>query len=109
MRDEILEKKIDSDIRVEVSGVQTQMQSFNYFLFIMKIEVLVLTHNRHFIFSLAIHTGHVLKLSKLEKHVFQHYKKLRKTAISLWSLKKMTSDYLEKQKFGVIMSNEKLL
>ena len=58
--DGILEGKVDSEIRGQVIGVQKQMQNFNFFL----------ECNWEFFYS-AMHTRHVIKLSQLQKYVFQ--------------------------------------
>ena len=66
--DDILEGKVDSEIRGQVIRVQTQKQSFNFFFWIQLGVVLMHTDN------LSSSTRHVIKVSKLQKYVFQHYK-----------------------------------
>ena len=91
--DGVSEGEVDSEIRGQVIGVQTQMQSLIYFL----------EYNWEFFYS-TIHTHHVIKLSKLQKYVFQHYK-VRKRKL----IEKDDHKLPKKEKFWVIMRKEKLL
>ena len=69
--DEILEGRVDPDIRGRVVGLQTQMQSFNFFLGI-QLGVLVLRHIDNLSSTLQhTHTCRVMKLSKLQKYLCQ--------------------------------------
>ena len=71
--DEILEGRVDPDIRSRVVGLQTQMQSFNFFLGI-QLGVLVLRHTDNLSSTLQqthTHTCRVMKLSKLQKYLCQ--------------------------------------
>ena len=67
MWDDILEKKVDSEIQGQVIRVQTQRESFNIFLnttrscFDAYIQL---------IFYSRIHTLHFIHVSKLQKYVF---------------------------------------
>ena len=66
---EILEGRVDPEVRDKVFGVQTQMQSFNFFLRI-QLRILVLRHTENFSSTLQhTHTCHVMKLRKLQKNV----------------------------------------
>ena len=67
--DEILEGRVDPEVRGR--GVQTQMQSFNFFSGI-QLGVLVLRHTDNLSSTLQhTQTCRVMKLSKLQKYVCQ--------------------------------------
>ena len=66
--DDFLERKVDSEIWGQVIRVQTQKQKFNLFFWIQLGVLLMHTDN------LSSYIRHVVKLSKLQKYVFQHYK-----------------------------------
>ena len=75
--DEILAGRVDPEIRGRFVGLQTQMQSFNFF-FGIQLGVLVLRHTgnlsstlQHIHTHTHTHTCHVMKLSKLQKYVCQ--------------------------------------
>ena len=70
--DEILEEKVDSEIRGQVIGVQKQMQMFNFFLEIWP-GLFALMHADN-LYSTLQYSTHVIKLSKLQKYIFQCYK-----------------------------------
>ena len=63
------EKRVYSELRGQVIGAQTQMQIFNFF-FAMQLGVLVLRHADSL--SSTLQYTQMLKLSKLQKYVFQH-------------------------------------
>ena len=66
--DDILEGKVDLEIWGQIIRVQKQKQSFNFFFWIQLGVFLRYTDN------LSSSTCHVIKVSKLQKYVFQHYK-----------------------------------
>ena len=89
MQDAILKGRVDSRARSHVIDVQTQMQSFNFFYGI-KLGVLVFRHTDNSSSTLRYtHNVHVIKLSKLQKHVFYHYKTWERKLVSVWFLKKL--------------------
>ena len=63
---EILEGKVDSEIRGQVIGARTQMQSFNFLFFFNITGSFNFDAYRQPIFCSAIHTRQVTKLSKLQ-------------------------------------------
>ena len=83
--DGILDRKLDSEIRGQVIGVQMQIQSFDSFSGI-QLGVLVLIHTDNLSFTLQY--TNVIKLIKLQKYVFQHYKVSERNIVSICYLKK---------------------
>ena len=81
---------VDSRARLQVIDVQTQMQSFNFFLGI-QLGVLVLRHRDNSSSTLRYTTStcHFVKLSKLQKYVFHDYKAWERKIISVCFLKKL--------------------
>ena len=71
---DILEVKVDSKIRGQVINVQTQKESFFFFLNITGGCLFCFDAYRKLIFFSTIYTCHVTKVDKLQKYVFQHYK-----------------------------------
>ena len=63
---EILEGKVDSEIRGQVIGARTQTQSFNFLFFFNITGSFNFDAYRQPIFYSAIHTRQVTKLSKLQ-------------------------------------------
>ena len=63
---------MNSRVRCQVIGVQTQMQSFNFF-FGIQLGVLVLRHTDNSSSTYDKHkcTCHIIKLRKLQNYVFQ--------------------------------------
>ena len=55
LRDAVLKGRVDSRVRNQVIGVQTQTQSFDFFSEIQQ-GVLVLRHNKQLILYFTIHT-----------------------------------------------------
>ena len=84
--DDILEGKVDSEIRGQVIRVQTQKQSFNFFF--LNTTGSCFDAYRQLIFFSTIHTRHVIKVSKLQKYVFQHYKVWERKLVFIAFLKR---------------------
>ena len=101
LSDDILEGKVDSEIRGQVIRVQTQKQSFNFFFWIQLGVVLMHTDN------LSSSTRHVIKVSKLQKYIFQHYK-IRERKLVLYAFEKDDLKLPKKRKFWFIMRKKKL-
>ena len=83
---DILEWKVDSEIRGQATHVQTQKQSFNSFFWI-QLRI-VFDVYKQLIFYSKIHTPHVIKLSKFQKYVFQHSKVWERKLVSTCSWKR---------------------
>ena len=66
--DYILEGKVDSKIRSQVTRVETQKQSF------FNTTGSCFYAYRQLVFFSTIHTRHIIKVNKLQKYVFQHCK-----------------------------------
>ena len=92
--DDILEGKVDSEIRGQVIRVQTQGQSFNFFFWIQLGVVLMHTDNLCY------------KVNKLQKYLLQG---MRGKLVFIYFWKRWPQNYLEKEKFWVIMRKKKLL
>ena len=90
LRDAVLKGRVDSRAQSQVIDVQTQMQSFNFF-FGIQLGVLVLRDNRQLILYFTIHTHacHIIKLSKLQKYVFHHYKEWERKLVFVCFLKNL--------------------
>ena len=87
---DILEEKVDS----EILFLNTNGSCFNAY--------------GQLIFYSIIHTRHVIKVSKLQKYVFYHYKVREEVSFHML-LKKMTPNYLKKDMFRVIIRKKKLM
>ena len=91
--DYFLEGKVDSEIWCQVIRVQTQKQSFSFFFWIQLGVLLIHTDN------LSSYIRQVIKVSKLQKYVFQHYKVRERKLVLTYFWKRLGSpNYLEKEK-----------
>ena len=98
LQDAVLKGRVDLRARSQVIDVQTQMQSFNFF-FGLQLGVLVL---RQAIYSLFCDTRActclIVKLSKLQKYSFHHYKAWERKLVFLWFFEKFRAS---KQKLEI--------
>ena len=94
--DDILEGKIDSEIWDQLIRVQTQKQSFRFFFWIQLGVVLMHTDN------LSSSTHHVIKVSKLQKYVFQHYKVWERKLVFICFWKRWPQTTQKKERFELL-------
>ena len=88
--DDILEGKVDSEIRGQVIRVQTQKQSFNFFFWIQLGVVLMHTDNL---------SSSLQKVSQLQKYVFQYYKVWERKLVFICFWKRWPQTTKKKESF----------